>query len=186
MTTTEFNEADLPELPDLPESDTPVSFSRQEIWKEIGIGAYEVSNLGRVRRHEKILKFSRDFKGYLRAHLHHDGKNKTIKVHSLVLTAFVGPRPEGLQGCHNDGNKENNALSNLRWDTPVANIADSIRHGTRAVKERHGSHKLTQEKVSEIRTAFQNKETWSASKYAQKFGVTSRAINDVVRGKTWI
>ncbi len=53
------------------------------------------------------------------------------RVHHLVLEAFVGPRPSGLQACHWDGDPSNNALSNLRWDTPKANQADSARHGTK-------------------------------------------------------
>lgn len=56
-------------------------------------------------------------------------KGKLIYVHKLVLEAFVGPCPTGLQCCHEDGNPANNALTNLRWDTPVSNQADRDRHG---------------------------------------------------------
>jgi hypothetical protein len=52
-----------------------------------------------------------------------------IAIHCLVLLAFVGPRPEPhYQGCHWDGNARNNALSNLRWDTPSANQLDRRRY----------------------------------------------------------
>ena len=48
----------------------------------------------------------------------------------LVLTAFTGPRPSARhQGCHNDGNPQHNARSNLRWDTPSSNALDAVRHG---------------------------------------------------------
>lgn len=59
-----------------------------------------------------------------------DGKKKYYYVHVLVLDAFVGPRPKGMEACHNDGDGTNNKLSNLRWDTHKANIQDSISHGT--------------------------------------------------------
>lgn len=50
-------------------------------------------------------------------------------LHHLVLEAFVGPRPPGLVGCHEDGDHDNNSPSNLRWDTYAANEADKLRHG---------------------------------------------------------
>lgn len=59
-----------------------------------------------------------------------DGERKYQYVHILVLTAFYGPCPEGMEGCHHDGDPLNNRLGNLRWDTHVGNVSDSIRHGT--------------------------------------------------------
>ena len=54
---------------------------------------------------------------------------KKIRTHILVLETFVGPRPEGMHGCHYDDNPMNNRLDNLRWDTPRANRMDEIRNG---------------------------------------------------------
>jgi hypothetical protein len=48
----------------------------------------------------------------------------------LVLTAFVGSRPSGLEGCHRNGDPTDNRLENLRWDTRTANIFDAVAHGT--------------------------------------------------------
>lgn len=56
-------------------------------------------------------------------------------VHHLVLEAFVGPRPAGMQGCHRDDDPRNNALDNLRWDTPAGNKSDAVRRGTAAGAE---------------------------------------------------
>lgn len=52
-------------------------------------------------------------------------------LHDLVLAAFHGPKPKGLQACHNDGDKLNNHFSNLRYDTCQANIDDRERHRIR-------------------------------------------------------
>lgn len=49
-------------------------------------------------------------------------------VHQLVLHHFKGERPEGYQACHCDGNRLNNKLTNLRWDTHAANMEDAKRH----------------------------------------------------------
>lgn len=57
--------------------------------------------------------------------------SSTLQVATLVLEAFVGPRPNpDQQCCHNDGDPENNHLSNLRWDSQSGNALDSVRHGT--------------------------------------------------------
>ena len=102
-----------------------------ETWKDVvGYeGRYEVSNLGNVRSlkyrgHDKIqlMKPSFNHAGYLVVTL--GGERKQFRVHCLVLEAFIGLRPEGKQGCHNDSNKANCALDNLRWDTPKGNIGD--------------------------------------------------------------
>lgn len=53
-------------------------------------------------------------------------------VHHLVLEAFVGPCPAGLEGCHNNGVSDDNRLINLRWDTRSANQLDAVRHGVHA------------------------------------------------------
>lgn len=49
-------------------------------------------------------------------------------VHRLVLEAFVGPCPPGMQCRHLDGNSLNNRLSNLCWGTPKENLDDAVRH----------------------------------------------------------
>lgn len=51
------------------------------------------------------------------------------RVHLLVLEAFVGPCPPGLEGCHTNGDGLDNKLTNLRWDTHAANMQDRLRHG---------------------------------------------------------
>lgn len=115
-----------------------------EVWKPIPgcEGEYEVSDQGRVRsldRHvEGMLGMRRGRvlkpqwagprgKQYRQVTLR-DGHQ--LKVHLLVLTVFAGPRPDGLQGCHTNGDKSDNRLINLRWDTPGANNRDKRAHGT--------------------------------------------------------
>lgn len=98
-------------------------------------GLYEVSNTGRVRSLPrattlgKILKNQVDANGYHRISLSKDGKARVHLVHHLVLEAFVGPKPPGLQCLHGDGNPSNNLRSNLRWGTPRQNMTDLVRHG---------------------------------------------------------
>lgn len=103
-------------------------------------GVYEVSSFGRVWSVPRILSDGRtaggkilapafDSHGYLMVALARDGKTRSRKVHRLVLESFAGACPPGLEGCHGDGDRTNNALSNLRWDTRSANQSDVVRHG---------------------------------------------------------
>lgn len=114
-------------------------------------GFYEVSDQGRVRSVPRlitkrdgrtqpvpgrILKLGFDTYGYPIITVRGNGRKSTRTVHQLVLIAFVGPKPEGMECCHNDGNRTNNRLSNLRWDTKKSNALDAVRHGTRPDPER--------------------------------------------------
>ena len=98
-------------------------------------GIYEVSDFGRVRSlyrkgrtRGKVLKQVNDG-GYRNVTLSDLPRYSIAKVHQLVMEAFVGPRPEGLEVCHYDGDGSNNRLDNLRYDTRAANQQDRLRHG---------------------------------------------------------
>lgn len=125
----------------------PVSFSalEGEEWREVPghAGAYAVSSFGRVRSvgrkvtagervrsvADKILRPWSMPTGHLAVGLGGKAADRRL-VHRLVLEAFVGPCPDGMEGCHNDGDPTNNRLENLRWDTRSGNIHDAIKHGT--------------------------------------------------------
>ena len=122
-----------------------------EVWRPVlGFeGFYEVSSHGRVRSVDRIIYAVDNHNGYQRrgvvrkAYVDRDGYQtlgltkaegtgsyrQKGRVHVLVLEAFVGPCPDGLMACHNDGNPANNHLGNLRWDTAASNMQDRIVHG---------------------------------------------------------
>lgn len=102
---------------------------------------YEVSNMGKVKSLGRVDRLGREWRprvlkpgirhgGYSVVNLWRDGQRAQWLVHRLVLFAFVGPCPDGMEGCHNDGNPRDNSLSNLRWDTRSANHLDKVKHGT--------------------------------------------------------
>ncbi|CQD03654.1 NUMOD4 motif protein [Mycobacterium europaeum] len=75
-----------------------------------------------------------------------DGRRRHFKVHRLVMLAFVGPCPEGLETLHWDDDPENNRLSNLRYGTDSENQLDRVRNGrnSRANQTHCGSgHEFT-------------------------------------------
>lgn len=110
-------------------------------WEDI----YQVSNLGRVRSLDRVIKHrsrhgtignaslkGRILKpwthqnGYLVVYLSDRTRGRSIsrRVHQLVCEAFYGPRPEGHEVAHYDAVKINNAASNLRWATHYENMQD--------------------------------------------------------------
>lgn len=85
---------------------------------------YSVSSDGLVRndRTGRFRKPTVSNSGYLRVKLWDGGKSKNCFIHRLVALAFVpnpGNKPEVN---HIDGDKTNNAFSNLEWFTGVENI----------------------------------------------------------------
>lgn len=121
--------------------------------------------------------------GYSHVALSDGQAGKTITIHSLVLAAFVGPCPPGMEACHYNGNRQDNRLENLRWDTPSSNADDRRRHGTQVVGESSPNAKLDRDAIKEIRRL--NEVGWSQSAIARRLGVHPCTIGRVVRGKRW-
>jgi hypothetical protein len=171
----------------------------QEEWRPVPVPGYgdfyEVSNLGRVRSWKvkkyphrraaspKVIKPNVLASGYRVAHLQHDGQLECRTVHSMVLEAFVGPRPDGTEVCHNDGDPGNNSLGNLRYDTPAANQADRVLHGTDIRGEDHVLAKLTEPDVLEIRRRHQAGE--SIKSLARIFPVGTTQIARIIKRESW-
>ena len=118
----------------------------EEIWKPVvGFkGAYEVSNLGKVRSLPRMVRVSRyggqrfapgktlqpglSSNGSQTVCLQSEGKKRSRPIHDFVLEAFVGPKV-GRQACrHLDGDRLNNALTNLRWGSYGENREDLFLH----------------------------------------------------------
>lgn len=97
----------------------------QEIWKSIGIKTYEVSNLGNVKGLSgRLIKTYKKPDGYRSIQLSRIG---TFQVHYLVLLAFIGERPIGLDIDHINRIRDDNRLENLRYCTRSENNMNTIR-----------------------------------------------------------
>lgn len=114
-----------------------LSFDDLEAWKPVlGYeGLYEISNLGRTQsfhgRQPRILRPAIAGKGgYPMVNLARNGVNKSRTVHSLVAEAFIGPRPDGMEVRHKDGQPTNCRASNLTYGTSGDNNLDQVEHGT--------------------------------------------------------
>lgn len=100
-------------------------------------GAYEVSDLGRVRsltraisrggrtsiiqgrvKTPKITK-----KGYAHVHLFRNDVRKCVTVHRIVAEAFIPNAEQKPEINHQDNDRRNNAATNLKWCTRLENQA---------------------------------------------------------------
>ena len=153
---------------------------------------YEVSDMGKVRSWKNvdfinpdplILKEHREKNGYSRVVLRKDSKNHTTLVGHIVLLAFRGLRPMGFQMSHLDGNRANNKLDNLIWESRVDNERRKIKHGTKLFGEKHPSHKLNARQVVRIKKLLQI--GISEPKIANKFHVSRGCISHISIGDNW-
>lgn len=152
----------------------------EEIWKAIpDHPGYEASNLGRIRSHRRgettMLKPWARSTGHLMVNPSVNGKNKSRFVHRLVMLAFVGPCPEGMEVCHGPGGPDDNRLGNLRYDTHRANMEEAAISGTLSLG-------TSREQVLEAREMRANGAT--LKEIAAKCGISWWTVQNICSGKT--
>lgn len=106
----------------------------KEIWKDIPgyEGLYQVSNFGQVKslnywrkKEEKILKPKHSSLYYVVC-LCKNGASKYRTIHSLVAECFIPNIEKKKQINHINGDKHDNAVTNLEWVTPRENVLHSV------------------------------------------------------------
>lgn len=107
-----------------------------------------------------------------------DGTYRTCRVHQLVAEAFIGPRPDGMQVRHLDGNSANPSLNNLRYGTPTENQQDRWAHGTML---RLSRRKLTDLDVRSI-VALCSSGLVRQRAVATAFGVSQGCVSMIANG----
>lgn len=178
-----------------------------EIWKPIeGFeGHYEISDHGTVRsltrkvilrklgamatrwQEGKILKLKKDRYGYLAVHLRNGPVNIYPSVHRLVAKAFL----ESVEGKnsvnHIDGDKTNNHVSNLEWNSVAENNSHRIKVlGVNfAQGERLPQTILTADSVVKIKTIFRDHPSITLQEIADQFGTSASNISAIKCGRSW-
>ena len=171
---------------------------KNEKWRQIkGYESYEVSNTGLVRSVDREIKRtdgqirfvegkeltiqhdSRSGRPMVRLYHAETRKGKTFKVHRLVALMFLGPRPEGTETCHLDGDVTNNNDWNLQYKSKSSNQIDIMKHTKQCA-----AGKLTVEDVVEIRRAYKEKEM-NQYELAEKFGISQASVSEIVNRKTF-
>ena len=159
---------------------------QDERWETVAgyEGLYEASDAGRIRSlvmsipggvkvREKplILRPKVKRNGYLEVGLNNN-KIKTMQyVHRVVLVAFTGCAPQGMEAGHIDGDKENCALDNLCWLSKGANARMAMLYGNTSRGEAHYNAKLNEDAVQKIRAEYDKRKV-THKMLAEKYHVS--------------
>lgn len=153
-----------------------------------GDGRYLVTRDGRVSNiaRNAWLKPCRLKRGqYLGVCLWRGSRGRTIPVHKLVAETFLGPPPSPAhEVAHGDGNRRNNAASNLSWKTRLENEADKLAHGTSRRRSIGRPRVLDLGKATAIRQRARAGATHTS--LAKEYRVSITHIGNIVAGKRWI
>lgn len=121
--------------------------------------------------------------GHIKVRVCKDGKRITQGIHRLVLMAFVGPCPEGMEACHWNDIKTDNRVENLRWATRVENRQDCHRNGKGSNGSRNPRAKLHERDIPDIRRMIKGGMLYKD--IASRYGVDPVQICFIKTGKTW-
>ena len=121
--------------------------------------------------------------GYLIVVLYKNCKRNQFYVHRLILKTFVGNCPQYMESCHNNNDKQDNRLENLRWDTKSNNYKDRIKNGTTNNDERNGYSKLNESQVKIIKELLKIK--YTEKNISQIFNVSRSCIAHIKQKRTW-
>ena len=172
----------------------------EETWKPIpGYDGYEVSDFGNVRslfkkgnHKEKRSQVARLLKavpgrrggGYQTVSIKPPGGNyRHHAVHRLVMLAFVGPCPEGMEVAHLNGDNTDARLSNLAYVTHRENESHKREHGTLGMGERNSQAKLQGWQVAEIK--YLAGKSVPQGKIAALFDIDHKQVSAILNGTTW-
>jgi hypothetical protein len=160
--------------------------SEKEEWRPVAgyEGIYEVSDLGRVRSLDRDDCTGRKRKGrvlvqcnvmgYKFVNLSRNGEQWVIRVHSLVATAFIGARSEGMTVNHKNCDKADNRAGNLEYMTIQENLShakDNDRLGT------------PQKVVQAIRYILQRNRNFPYDLLAAKFGISQGLVSGIAHAR---
>lgn len=174
-----------------------------EIWKDIKgyEGVYQISNIGRVKSlartvrysngathtvQEKIKSTRKNPDGYLRTSLSSHSNKINYSIHRLVAEHFIDNNQNLEQVNHIDGNKENNAVTNLEWCTSAGNMKHAHRTGLIHYSngEKHQWSKLTEKDVIKIMELVKDK-TLTQKQIGEMFGISHSVISRIKNGTRW-
>jgi transposase len=172
-----------------------------EEWRDISgyEGYYQVSNLGRVRSCDRVVKTERGDRaikmrlmkpnlhrrGYYRIDLQKASVRITCFVHRLVAIAFLPIQDGRDQVNHKNGIKTDNCVDNLEWCNQHENMRHAVEYGLKPsmVGENAVNSLLTESQVLEIRELRANGTKLRI--IAEMYGVSLSAIAMVVYCYNW-
>lgn len=159
----------------------------EEIFKEIKgyEGLYKISNYGRVKNKDKILKLYHEPNRYYSIGLFKQGARKTFRIHRLVAQAFVDNPENNNEVNHKDGDKTNNNASNLEYVTHKMNSIHAKENNLSCKGSRCGSAKLSEYDVLYIKDRLKKYKHGMYADLAKKYNVCIQTICSIKTGESW-
>lgn len=164
----------------------------KELWKDIPNyeNHYQVSNTGKIRSIKKdkplIMKSRKNNSGYLLIGIFKNGMREVLLLHRLIAMTFLKNPYFKKTVNHKDGNKLNNNLSNLEWNTLKENIQHASKNGMMKGNRTPGSTrpytKLNWQNVKEIRDLIS---IYNCRQIAELYGVSKSNIEFIINKHTW-
>jgi hypothetical protein len=161
-------------------------YASTEEWLPVpDLEGYEVSNYGNVR-HTTItvcqLKQQTNPRGRKTVSISTLRGSRNKPIHVLIALAFLGNRPAGLVINHKDGDKTNNAASNLEYITPRENHEHALKMGLYKGPNTP-ARVLSEQSVILIKQLLSS--GISAKLLAKQFKVSHGAIMAIKHKRTW-
>lgn len=122
--------------------------------------------------------------GYQQVQVSRDAQHRGVTVHIIVCEAWHGPRPDGMEVAHANGDRLDCRPVNLSWKTRADNHADKHAHGTAQQGERANNHKLTDVEVLDIRRRAAAGE--GAVALGRAFSVNRGTIHRITSRRGWV
>ena len=155
------------------------------MWPIRGYEEYSAMEDGRIwsSKRGKFLSTSKDHNGYYRTSIQHNKKSMGVPIHKLVLLAYVGSCPDGMECRHLNGIRTDNHIDNLEWNTHSKNMKDRKKHGTHPKGEQVSTHKLNQKDIKGIREL--NHQGCKQKDIATRYNITQSTVSDIINKKIW-
>lgn len=125
----------------------------------------------------------REKRGYIRVFLHLNGVRRSELVHRLMLMAFSGPCPDGMECSHLDGDPSNNSIENLKWVTRKENHRHKIIHGTHQSGEKNTFSSISETTAKNIVLSLLDGK--SPTEVAKENNTTLAVVSGIRTGRTW-
>jgi hypothetical protein len=176
-----------------------------EIWKPLQFNGWKhLRKKYALSSHGRIASFTEDVEtdgkllqgslttGYRTLNLHRPGDNGTLYIHREIARLFLPkPSPKAKYVIHNNHNKLDNSVKNLRWAT----LPEMIEHQQKSPAKiaykkvqanRSEGLKLNATQVRSIKKILDDsKRKMTIKKLAEKFGVSEMTMYRIKSGENW-
>jgi hypothetical protein len=170
-------------------SSDSIGLPRPDVKRIRSLPGYYASSSGRIYRDTGggliRVRLSLRHDGYLQVAGKDMGGHKvSVLAHRAVAEAFLGPCPAGMQVCHWNGDKADNRIDNLRYDTPKANAIDSLRLGATRAGEAAPQAKMNS---LQLRVAGRLREYYLCTlrEIGEYLRISGRQVGRALRGQQW-